>query len=38
MGVQDKSLMLFIYAKNEQSDLTPKQLKVSRGIAEEEYS
>ncbi len=36
--VQDKILMLFIYAKNDQEDLTPEQLKVLRKIVEEEYS
>jgi mRNA-degrading endonuclease RelE of RelBE toxin-antitoxin system len=35
--VHDKILMLFIYAKNEQDDLTPDQLKVLRRIIEEEY-
>ncbi len=35
--VQDKILMLFMYAKNEQDDLTPDQLKVLRRIVEEEY-
>lgn len=33
----DKILMLFMYAKNEQDDLTPEQLKVLRRIIEEEY-
>jgi hypothetical protein len=36
--VQDKILMLFMYAKNDQEDLTPEQLKVLRKIVEEEYS
>jgi hypothetical protein len=36
--VHDKILMLFMYAKNEQDDLTPDQLKVLRTIVEEEYS
>ena len=36
--VHDKILMLFMYAKNEQDDLTPEQLKVLRRIVEEEYS
>ena len=35
--VHDKILMLFIYAKNEQDDLTLEQLKVLRRIVEEEY-
>jgi len=35
--VHDKILMLFMYAKNEQGDLTPAQLKVLRKIIEEEY-
>jgi len=35
--VQDKILMLFMYAKNEQDDLTPEQLKVLRKLIEEEY-
>ena len=35
--VHDKILMLFMYAKNEQDDLTPEQLKVLRRIIEEEY-
>jgi len=29
--------MLLIYGKNEQDDLTADQLKVLRGIVEEEY-
>jgi len=33
----DQILMLFLYAKNEQEDLTPDQLKVLRKIVEEEY-
>jgi mRNA-degrading endonuclease RelE of RelBE toxin-antitoxin system len=33
----DRILMLFMYAKNEQDDLTPEQLKVLRRIIEEEY-
>lgn len=32
-----KILMLFIYAKNEQDDLTPNQLKTLRKLIEEEY-
>jgi mRNA-degrading endonuclease RelE of RelBE toxin-antitoxin system len=35
--VHDRILMLFMYAKNEQDDLTPEQLKVLRRIVEEEY-
>ena len=34
---QDQILMLIIYAKNEQDDLTPDQLKILRKIIEEEY-
>lgn len=34
---QEKILMLFAYAKNNQSDLTATQLKVLRTIIEEEY-
>lgn len=36
--IEDKILMLFIYAKNDQEDLTPEQLKILRKIVEEEYS
>ncbi len=32
-----KLLMLSIYAKNEQSDLTPAQLRALRSLVEEEY-
>lgn len=35
--VHDRILMLFMYAKNEQDDLTPEQLKVLSRIIEEEY-
>ncbi len=35
--VHDKILMLYIYAKSEQGDLTPDQVKVLRKIVEEEY-
>ena len=35
--VQDKILMLFMYPKNVQDDLTPDQLKVLRKLIEEEY-
>ncbi len=35
--IHDKILMLYIYAKSEQDDLTPDQLKVLRKIVEEEY-
>mgnify|MGYP001766719575 CR=1 FL=1 len=34
---QDQILMLFIYAKNVQGDLTADQLKVLRRIIKEEY-
>jgi mRNA-degrading endonuclease RelE of RelBE toxin-antitoxin system len=34
---QDIILMLFVYGKNERSDLTAAQLKVLRQIVEEEY-
>jgi mRNA-degrading endonuclease RelE of RelBE toxin-antitoxin system len=34
---QERILMLFIYAKNESSDLTPDQVKVLRNIVEREY-
>ena len=34
---QDRILMLLMYAKNEQDDLTAEQLKVLRRIIEEEY-
>ncbi|NCP15930.1 type II toxin-antitoxin system RelE/ParE family toxin [bacterium] len=34
---QERILMLLIYAKNEQDDLTPDQLKVLNRIVEEEY-
>jgi mRNA-degrading endonuclease RelE of RelBE toxin-antitoxin system len=34
---QERILMLLIYAKNEQDDLTPDQLKVLKRIVEEEY-
>ena len=35
--VHDKILMLFMYAKNEQDDLSLEQIKVLRRIVEEEY-
>lgn len=35
--MHDKILMLYMYAKNEQDDLTPEQLKVLRRMIEEEY-
>lgn len=38
IDAQNKILMLFMYAKNDQEDLTPEQLKVLRKIVEEEYS
>lgn len=34
---QDQILMLFMYPKSEQDDLTPKQLKILREIVEKEY-
>jgi len=34
---QERTLMLFMYPKNVQDDLTPQQLKVLRTIIEEEY-
>ncbi len=34
---RDQILMLFIFAKNERSDLTPNQLSVLRQMVEEEY-
>jgi hypothetical protein len=34
---RDQILMLFVFAKNERSDLTPGQLAVLRQIVEEEY-
>ncbi len=34
---QDRILMLLMYAKNVQDDLTAEQLKVLRAIIEEEY-
>ena len=34
---QDRILMLMMYAKNEQDNLTAEQLKVLRRIIEEEY-
>lgn len=35
--MQDRILMLLIYAKSERDDLTAEQLKVLRKIIEEEY-
>ena len=35
--VSDQILMLFMYAKNKQKNLTPKQLKILRRIIKEEY-
>ena len=35
--IQERILMLLIYAKAEQDDLTPDQVKVLRKIIEEEY-
>ena len=34
---QDQILMLFMYPKSEQDDLTAKQLKILREIVEKEY-
>ena len=34
---KDQILMLFLYPKNEQDDLTPQQLKVLREIVEKEF-
>lgn len=34
---QDRLLMLFIYAKSKQEDLSPDQLKIMKKIVEEEY-
>ena len=34
---RERLLMLMIYAKNEQDDLSPDQLKVLRKIVEDEY-
>ncbi|MBI3800562.1 MAG: type II toxin-antitoxin system RelE/ParE family toxin [Deltaproteobacteria bacterium] len=36
-AARDTILMLFVYAKNEQDDLTRQQLKTLRKIIEEEY-
>jgi hypothetical protein len=35
--VQDRLLMLMAYAKNEQENLTPQQVKMLRQIVESEY-
>ena len=35
--IHDKILMLYMYAKNEQDDLTSEQIKVLKRIIEEEY-
>lgn len=35
---RDQILMLLMYSKSEQDNLTPEQLKVLRRIVEEEYS
>jgi hypothetical protein len=35
--IQERILMLLIYAKAEQDDLSPDQIKVLRKIIEEEY-
>jgi mRNA-degrading endonuclease RelE of RelBE toxin-antitoxin system len=34
---EEKLLMLLIYAKNERDDLSAEQLRILRGIIEEEY-
>lgn len=34
---QETILMLYIFAKNERSDLSPSQIKIMRQIVEEEY-
>jgi mRNA-degrading endonuclease RelE of RelBE toxin-antitoxin system len=34
---QDQILMLFIYSKSEQGDLTPDQVKILKRIVEDEY-
>lgn len=36
-NAKDQLLMLYIYSKHEQDDLTPEQLKILRKIIEEEY-
>ena len=33
----DKILMLMVYSKNEQSDLTPAQVKILKKLVEEEF-
>jgi hypothetical protein len=38
VNIQDRILMLLIYAKAEQDDLTQDQLKVLRQMIDEEYS
>ena len=38
MDARNKILMLLMYAKNDQEDLTPEQLEVLRRIVEEEYT
>jgi mRNA-degrading endonuclease RelE of RelBE toxin-antitoxin system len=35
---RDQLLLLMIYAKNEQDDLSPDQLKLLKKVVEEEYS
>jgi len=37
MAVENLLLMLLIYAKSEQEDLSPDQLKILKQIVEEEY-
>jgi hypothetical protein len=34
---EDQLLMLFVFAKNEQDDLTPQQLRILRKVIEDEY-
>ena len=34
----EQILMLFIYSKSEKDDLTPKQIKILKGIIKEEYN
>lgn len=36
-SASDRILLLFVYRKNERSDLTPAQKKLLRGIVEAEY-
>ncbi len=34
---EDQILMLFVFAKNEQDDLLPNQLRILRKLIEDEY-